>query len=178
MTVITKLPAALASARKIVSPDRLRNELSKIRASATTRLAVVLVTGRFDLLQIRHVSLLERAAALGHILVVGVKIYLGSSSPQNSPVSESDISESPARIVAALGCVDFVVSMDGLEEEEERLVKLVAPDVIVLGTEKGTNDVAGMELVQKRGGHVVVLDEIDSVADNGNLKQASLMGML
>src|SRR5262249_3528049 len=74
-------------------------------------LRVVFTNGCFDMLHPGHVSLLDRAKALGHILIVGVnsdssiRRLKGPNRPVN-PLHER------LQVLAALSCVDHVVAFE------------------------------------------------------------------
>lgn len=91
---------------------------------------IVLTFGTFDVFHIGHLRILERAASLGHRLVVGVSTdALNYSKKAKNPIyPESE----RMRIVAALKCVDEVFLERGLEFKREYLMEHKA-DVLVMG---------------------------------------------
>ena len=94
------------------------------------RKGVVLTFGTFDVLHVGHVSLLERASALGHRLVVGVSsdaLNLGKKG--RAPVFSQD---ERLRLVGALRCVDGVFLEESLEDKRAYLVQHRA-DLLVMG---------------------------------------------
>ncbi len=90
----------------------------------------VLTFGTFDVLHVGHVSILERARALGDRLIVGVSSdALNLAKKGRRPVySEAD----RLRLVAALRCVDAVFVEESLELKGEYLRRHGA-DVLVMG---------------------------------------------
>ena len=90
----------------------------------------VLTFGTFDVFHIGHLRVLERAAALGDELVVGVSSdALNFSKKERYPVfSEGE----RMSIVAALGCVDSVFLEESLERKREYLLEHDA-QVLVMG---------------------------------------------
>jgi D-beta-D-heptose 7-phosphate kinase/D-beta-D-heptose 1-phosphate adenosyltransferase len=115
---------------------------------------VVFTNGCFDLLHAGHVDLLERAAALGDILVVGVnsdgsvRRIKGAGRPI-VPLSER------MEILAGLRAVDYVVPF--AEETPARLIAALRPDVLVKGGDYRPSDIAGRSTVEADGGRVVVM---------------------
>ena len=114
---------------------------------------VVLTNGCFDLLHIGHLHLLQRARALGDVLVVAindddsVRRLMGAGRPLTSASQR-------AEMLAALGCVDYVTLFS--EPTPLRLIQKICPDVLVGGD--GTVDqVVGRDFVERHGGHVVVI---------------------
>jgi rfaE bifunctional protein nucleotidyltransferase chain/domain len=115
----------------------------------------VFTNGVFDLLHAGHISVLERAAAFGTSLVVGINSdrsvrALGKGSDRPI-VGEQD----RARIVAALGCVDCVVIFD--EPDPIPLIDLLRPDVLVKGGDYVPATVVGADMVLGRGGRVEIV---------------------
>ncbi|HET8880969.1 MAG TPA: adenylyltransferase/cytidyltransferase family protein [Solimonas sp.] len=90
----------------------------------------VLTFGTFDLFHIGHLRILERAAALGDELVVGVSSdELNFSKKGHYPVYDED---ERMAIVAALRCVSHVFREDSLELKRRYLIEHRA-DLLVMG---------------------------------------------
>lgn len=94
-------------------------------------LNVVFTNGVFDVLHVGHVEVLEKAAAEGDRLVVGVnadasvrRLGKGADRPIHPAANR-------ARLLAALRCVDAVVVFD--EDTPLNLVVALKPDVLVKG---------------------------------------------
>ena len=119
----------------------LLSELAGRRAAGER---VVFTNGCFHLLHAGHVALLEAAAALGEILVVGldtdasVARLKGSSRPL-TPQGER------ARVLAALRAVDYVVLFD--EETPLRVIEALEPDVLVKGGDYELDAIVGRDAV-------------------------------
>ena len=115
---------------------------------------VVFTNGCFDLLHPGHVLLLRQAAAEGDRLVVGlnsdesVKRLKGSDRPVLCQ-------EDRAAILSALDCVDMVVIFT--EDTPLALIESLRPDVLVKGGDYTPDSVVGRELVEARGGRVVIV---------------------
>ena len=115
---------------------------------------IVMTNGCFDLLHAGHVDYLRAARALGDRLVVAVnddesvRRLKGPERPLNAVDRRMEV-------VAALGCVDWVVPFS--EDTPERLICRLAPDVLVKGGDYRPEEIAGGECVRARGGEVVVL---------------------
>jgi D-beta-D-heptose 7-phosphate kinase/D-beta-D-heptose 1-phosphate adenosyltransferase len=116
--------------------------------------SVVFTNGCFDILHAGHLSCLERSRQLGDMLVVGlnsdssVRALKGPSRPVISH-------DHRAALLAGLACVDVVVVFD--EERPEALVRHLAPDILVKGSDYAPDQIAGAEFVTSRGGKVVIL---------------------
>ena len=91
---------------------------------------LVFTNGCFDLLHAGHVRYLQQARELGHALAVGlnsdrsVRELKGEGRPINA---EDDRAE----VVAAFGCVDYVVIFDGKRATD--LLRAVRPQVYAKG---------------------------------------------
>jgi choline-phosphate cytidylyltransferase len=90
----------------------------------------VITFGTFDVFHVGHLRVIERAAALGDRLVVGVSAdALNMSKKGRAPVfSEGERME----IVAALKGVDAVFREDSLEQKRDYILEYSA-DVLVMG---------------------------------------------
>jgi D-beta-D-heptose 7-phosphate kinase / D-beta-D-heptose 1-phosphate adenosyltransferase len=119
---------------------------------------VVFTNGCFDLLHRGHVDLLNRAKALGDVLVVGLNADAGVRALKGPgrPVTTLD---DRAQVLAALSCVDHLVAFD--EPTAARLVELLRPDVYVKGTPRRADQphepVPEAPLVEAYGGQVRIL---------------------
>jgi glycerol-3-phosphate cytidylyltransferase len=90
----------------------------------------VITFGTYDLLHIGHVRILQRAAALGDKLIVGVSCSdLNLSKKGRAPVYST---EDRMDIVRALSCVDDVFVEKSLELKGE-YIKEHKADILVMG---------------------------------------------
>lgn len=136
---------------KVVGLHDLVVGLQAERAEGKT---VVFTNGCFDLLHAGHLHLLEAAAALGDLLVVGlngdatVRALKGAGRPI-VPFDER------ALLVAGLECVHRVTGFDDPTPLE--LIRAVQPDVLVKGADWPVEQIVGRDIVEARGGKVVSL---------------------
>jgi len=132
-----------------------RQELVDIcRAARRGKLAVVFTNGCFDLIHPGHVELLEKAGALGDLLVVGLNTDR-SVTALKGPCRPVTPLEDRARVLAALETVDYVCPFD--EDTPAELIAAVIPDVLVKGGDYGPDEIVGRDTVEKAGGRVVVV---------------------
>lgn len=90
----------------------------------------VVTFGTFDVLHVGHVSILERARALGDVLIVGVSSdELNLRKKGRRPVYPQD---DRIKLIGALRCVDEVFVEDALELKGQYLREQRA-DVLVMG---------------------------------------------
>lgn len=133
---------------KLVTLPDLLVRLAGIRRQGSK---VAFTNGCFDILHAGHVSYLEHARRSGDCLVVGlnsdrsVRQLKGDSRPVNS---EQD----RARVLSALGCVDFVVIFD--TETPQELIQDILPDVLVKGADWPEEQIIGAAEVKANGGRV------------------------
>jgi len=66
------------------------------------------------------------------------------------------------KVLAALGCVDWVVPF--VEETPERLVCRLKPDFLVKGGDNDPDRIPGGDCVRESGGEVCVLSYVDGVS--------------
>lgn len=90
----------------------------------------IITFGTFDVFHVGHLNILERAAALGDRLVVGVSTdALNFSKKQRKPVYDQD---ERIRIIRALRCVNDAFFEESMEEKAAYLKQHDA-DVLVMG---------------------------------------------
>jgi D-beta-D-heptose 7-phosphate kinase/D-beta-D-heptose 1-phosphate adenosyltransferase len=112
----------------------------------------VFTNGCYDLLHVGHLALLESAAALGDVLVVGVNedaavVRLKGKNRPYVPFEER------AALLAGLEAVDWVIGFE--EDTPERLIRDLRPDVLVKGEDWVEGDIVGRDSIERRGGRVV-----------------------
>jgi rfaE bifunctional protein nucleotidyltransferase chain/domain len=113
---------------------------------------IVFTNGCFDLLHVGHTRYLQAAKALGDILVVGVNS--DSSVRSLSKAADRPIvgEDQRAEVLAALGCVDYVVVFP--EPDPLNLITALQPDVLVKGGDWAIDRIVGRDVVERRGGTV------------------------
>lgn len=116
---------------------------------------VVFTNGCFDLLHAGHVALLERARGLGDVLVVAINSDRSVRALSKGPNRPITAARDRARVLAALGCVDYVTIFD--EPTPQHAVERLQPDILVKGADWGPSAIVGSHAVRRRGGRVVRL---------------------
>ena len=180
--LITLDPGQLAQARGSFSPlarrpypfpdeDKLM-ELPALRARLARQQAlgrrVVFTNGCFDIIHQGHVSYLEAARRLGDCLVVGlnsdqsIRALKGPQRPVNPESSR-------ARVLAALGCVDFVVIFG--EETPLELIRSLKPDLLVKGADWPLDRIVGAPEVLARGGQVAAIPMAPGFSTTGMIQR-------
>jgi D-sedoheptulose 7-phosphate isomerase len=117
-------------------------------------MTTVFTNGCFDLLHPGHISLLERARALGSRLVVGINSDASVRAIKGAgrPVQTQD---ERAAVLRGLRAVDEVHIYD--EATPARLIEEIKPDVLVKGGDWPVDQIIGADFVLKRGGKVFSL---------------------
>ncbi len=103
---------------------------------------VVFTNGVFDILHAGHVSYLDRAAALGDSLILGLNSD-ASTRRLKGPERPVNPEDSRAMVLAALAAVDYVIVFE--EDTPLDLIRAVAPDVLVKGGDYRIEDIVGRE---------------------------------
>jgi len=135
----------------VISREKARGLCRELRSQGRR---VVFTNGVFDLLHAGHVDCLERARALGDVLIVGLNSDASArliKGPGRPLVPQGD----RARVLAALACVDYVVLFD--EPTAEELVRALRPDVYVKGGDYGEREPPEARLVAEYGGRVEIM---------------------
>ncbi|QWV92667.1 bifunctional D-glycero-beta-D-manno-heptose-7-phosphate kinase/D-glycero-beta-D-manno-heptose 1-phosphate adenylyltransferase HldE [Geomonas oryzisoli] len=140
---------------KIKNPDVLVHLVARERARGKK---VVFTNGCFDLLHVGHVKYLQKARELGDILVVGLNTdnSVRRLKGEGRPLIEE---KERAHILAALGCVDYVVLFD--EDTPLALIEALRPAILVKGGDYSVDQVVGRELVESMGGRVALIEFVD-----------------
>lgn len=136
----------------------LRSQLPQKLESQRAQKKVVFTNGCFDLLHVGHVRYLQQAKAQGDILVVALNTD-SSVQKLKGPSRPIQNENDRAEIMAALGCVDFVVLFD--EETPREIIEELKPDVLVKGGDYKIQDIVGADFVLSRGGEVKALQFVD-----------------
>ncbi len=149
--VLAALGAVPEAHSRVIEIDELLRALKPVRQAGRE---IVFTNGCFDILHAGHVRYLQRAREQGEVLVVGlndddsVRRLKGPERPHNNQ-------DDRAEILASLGCVDYVVHFS--EDTPHELVKAVQPDVLVKGEDYREKVVVGSDVVEARGGRVVLV---------------------
>jgi D-beta-D-heptose 7-phosphate kinase/D-beta-D-heptose 1-phosphate adenosyltransferase len=134
---------------RVVTQDDL---IVAVAAHKRNGQGVVFTNGCFDLLHPGHLRSLEKARALGDVLIVAINsdASVRGLKGHGRPVTPQ---EERAEILAALAAVDYVTIFD--EPKPREVIARVLPNVLVKGGDWGVNDIVGREEVEAAGGRVV-----------------------
>ena len=131
---------------------------------------IAFTNGCFDLLHPGHLSLLNQAKKSADRLVVGLNSDLsvrrlkGPERPVQGEVAR-------AMVLASLKDVDAVVIFG--EDTPLELIDALAPDVLVKGSDYSVQTVVGAELVQRRGGKVLLAELLPAHSTSNTIHRLS-----
>ena len=138
--------------------ERLRKEGKKI----------VFTNGCFDLLHRGHVEYLYFARKQGDVLVVGINSdeSVRRLKGKGRPLS---VLRDRMYVLASLEPVDFVVPFE--EDTPYELIRDVLPDVLVKGRDYRPDEVVGRDIVEGRGGKLVLADYLEGYSTTGLIRK-------
>jgi len=145
----------------VVSEERLIDLVQEAKSHGET---VVMTNGCFDILHAGHVTYLQQARDLGDRLVVAVNDD-ASVKRLKGPERPVNTMERRMHVLAALGCVDWVVPF--YEDTPTRLICRVLPDFLVKGGDNDPAKIPGGDCVRQAGGQVTALTYVDNVSTTG-----------
>ncbi|HYE62253.1 MAG TPA: D-glycero-beta-D-manno-heptose 1-phosphate adenylyltransferase [Phycisphaerales bacterium] len=119
---------------------------------------VVFTNGCFDVLHSGHVALLEKAAAEGDFLIVGLNDD-SSVCRLKGPTRPVNNQEDRARVLGALQSVGAVVLFS--DDTPIELIRALKPDVLVKGADYTKDRVVGADIVERAGGRVALIPLVE-----------------
>ncbi len=151
---------------KVLPLAQVVPEIERARAQGKR---IVFTNGCFDLLHIGHTRYLQDAKALGDVLVVGVNSDSSVRSLEKAPDRPIVPDVQRAEVVAALGCVDYVVIF--ADPDPGRLIAAIQPDVLVKGGDWPLDKIVGRDVVQQRGGDVRTIPLVPGLSTTALLQR-------
>jgi rfaE bifunctional protein nucleotidyltransferase chain/domain len=151
--------------KKIISAGQLDNTLAYWRFK---RFRIVFTNGCFDIIHRGHIEYLAKARELGDILVVGlntdesVKRIKGDNRPLQDQYSR-------ALILASFRFVSSVIFFN--EDTPYELIKRIQPDILVKGGDYKPEDIAGFDIVQKKGGAVKTIEFFEGLSSSSIIRK-------
>jgi D-beta-D-heptose 7-phosphate kinase/D-beta-D-heptose 1-phosphate adenosyltransferase len=152
---------------KHFSLDSVQQQVARWREMG---LSIAFTNGCFDLLHPGHVALLNQARKSADRLVVGLNSDLsvrrlkGPERPVQGEVAR-------ATLLASLKAVDAVVIFG--EDTPLVLIDALSPDVLVKGADYTVETVVGAELVQQRGGKVLLAELLPAHSTTSTIARMS-----
>lgn len=131
---------------KIVSKTRLKKILQESKNKK-----IVFTNGCFDLIHLGHIRYLQKAKALGDILIVAINTdsSVRKLKGKGRPIIPQN---DRAEILAALECVDYVTYFNELTPA--RIIRYLRPNILVKGADYKLEEIVGKDIVTSFGGIV------------------------
>lgn len=151
--------------------------LSKIQSKASLALtlaalkkegkAVVFTNGCFDLLHLGHVDYLEKAKALGDVLVLGLNSDASIKEQGKGALRPIVTFQGRAGVMAGLASVDYVVEFG--EKTPLSLIQALKPNILVKGADYSETEtdpsspryIVGKTEMESWGGKVKTIEFLD-----------------
>ena len=144
-------------------------ELQSLRASwANNNNKVVFTNGCFDILHLGHVDYLEKAAAFGDKLIIGLNTDV-SVSKLKGPERPINNEYARARLLAALSFVNAVIFFG--EPTPLSLIEALTPDILVKGNDYAIEEIVGGKHVIENGGEVKTVSLVDGFSTTDIIKK-------
>ena len=148
------------SAAKLLPLALLKKAIAQEKAAGRR---IVWTNGCFDIVHAGHVTYLERAAALGDVLVVGLNsdASVKLSKGENRPIVPED---QRAKLLAALRCVDYLVIYD--DQSPLELIRQLKPDIYAKGGDYNIDTINQPErrLMENLGGRIELLPGVPGIS--------------
>ncbi len=144
--------------KKIIDRSDIKN---KVKLERDKGKKIVFTNGCFDILHAGHATYLEAAAGQGDTLIIGLNsdISVVQIKGEKRPIVGQ---MQRAKVLAALGFVDYVVLFD--EPDPENLIKEIAPDVLVKGADWSSDKIIGADFVKSLGRRVERIELIPDIS--------------
>lgn len=150
--------------KKIVEWDELKSVVKKWKADKET---IAFTNGCFDIFHKGHAYLIYSASEYAEHLIVAVnsdssvKRLKGDNRPINNEFDR-------AYVIAALGCVDYVIIFG--EDTPKELLQFIKPDVLVKGGDYRKDEVVGREYAIE----VVLVKYIEGYSTTGTIEKMKM----
>lgn len=155
--------SSYSTQNKIMNKETLRHI---IKGPEQRSKRVVFTNGCFDILHSGHVTYLEQARSMGDVLVIGVNSD-ESVRALKGPERPVNHLEARMRVLAGLGCVDYIVPFT--QETPHELISFIVPDVLVKGADWKVEDIVGSDVVQRHGGTVATIKFLDNYSTTSTI---------
>lgn len=158
-------PWRIADKNKVYLLDDLIPTIKQVKANGQK---VVFTNGCFDILHEGHVTYLEAARKQGDCLIIGLNSDASISSIKG-PDRPVNMESSRARLLAALGCVDYVVIFG--DDTPLNLIKNLMPNVLVKGADWPIDQIVGGKEVMAAGGDVTTIEFVGNFSTTGMIEK-------
>lgn len=149
----------------VPDPGSLVARIASHRASGQR---IVFTNGCFDILHAGHVSYLNRARALGDILIIGVNSDVSVSSLKG-PTRPINPLLDRIQVLAGLSSVDYLIPFD--QATPINLIQLIRPDIYVKGGDYTKETLPEASVVEQLGGVVEILPFVENRSTTATIKR-------
>ena len=147
-------------------------EIEKICSDLKNKGKILVSTnGCFDILHWGHINYLEKARALGDVLICAVNSD-ASVRKLKGPSRPIHDENTRARQVAGLESVDWVVVFD--HDTPNEILKLIKPSLHVKGGDYDPNQLPEKKVVEQYGGKVRCLPLVEGFSTTGILERSKI----
>lgn len=137
---------------KMCDFDSAKERIEMLKAQGKK---IVFTNGCFDILHPGHADLLQRAKALGDILVLGLNSDESVKNQGKGDDRPFNPYEARAFVLAHLESVDIVVPFS--DDTPIKLIEAFVPDILVKGGDWNIDAIVGRDVVERHGGKVYSL---------------------
>ena len=136
---------------EIVKKDKIETVFSNLKKDGK---CLIFTNGCFDIVHAGHIDYMEKAKALGDVLIVGVNSdeSIRRIKGNNRPIVGVDYR---LRLLQGISSIDYVCVFN--EDTPLELIKKVKPDIIVKGEDWKDKGVVGEDFVRSYGGKVELI---------------------
>ena len=129
---------------------------------------IIWTNGCFDIIHGGHIEFLQKAKAMGDILVVGLNTdkSVKKLKGENRPIKTE---RERANILAALKYIDYITLFD--ETTPEKLIQEIRPDILVKGNDYKIDEVVGREIVEGYGAKVKLIPIVEGHSTTKTLEK-------
>ncbi|MDP4116119.1 MAG: D-glycero-beta-D-manno-heptose 1-phosphate adenylyltransferase [Bacteroidota bacterium] len=129
---------------------------------------VVFTNGCFDILHSGHIDYLNKAKALGDVLILGLN---SDSSIKRIKGEKRPILDQNERAIltANLKAVDYVVFFD--EDDPFKIISYLIPDILVKGADWALDKIIGRDVVEANGGEVKAIKFVTNQSTSNIIKR-------
>ena len=128
----------------------------------------VFTNGCFDIVHLGHIDYIEKAAALGDKLIIGINTDQSIAvikGPKRPIINEA----ARSRLLAALAVVDLVVLFSN--ETPLELITAITPSILVKGDDYTVDTIVGADHVQKNGGTVKTIPLVQGFSSSAIIEK-------
>ena len=143
---------------KFIDDKNIRELINDLKKQKKT---IVFTNGCFDILHAGHIDYLEKAKALGDVLIVGVNSddSIGRIKGDKRPVVKQKYR---LRLLEGIQSIDYIMLFD--DNTPLSLIKKVSPDILVKGADWKDKGVIGEDFVKTYGGRVELIELLPGIS--------------